>query len=130
VLPRIGSVAGVIDAARRVLAGEQLADVLPADDAEPLTNFIRESETELVSDRQWRSIREKFDAGARAYSEAELPQEKLEVKGLHPQARVKFAVSQAQFRDAYVMIARALGGGFPVKVRVLGDGLFALTRGE
>ncbi|MBO6562891.1 MAG: hypothetical protein JJ959_20255 [Nisaea sp.] len=130
VLPRIGSVAGVIDAARRVLAGEQLADVLPADDAEPLTNFIRESETELVSDRQWRSIREKFDAGARAYSEAELPQEKLEVKGLHPQARVKFAVSLAQFRDAYVMIARALGGGFPVKVRVLGDGLFALTRGE
>lgn len=127
VLPRVDSIPGVLEIARRAVAGDRLAEVTSRKGGEPLANFIRESDTELVSERQWRSIREKFDATAKEAPAEIFPQGRLSMQNEHPQYKVKYSVSNEQFSDAMNMVMRSMGGSFPFTARVVGDGFFELA---
>ncbi|WP_420406415.1 surface carbohydrate biosynthesis protein [Nisaea sp.] len=128
VMRRVNTDAEVLDLARRAVKGDPLEDVLTGTGPEPIGRYIRQSDGELVSERQWQSIKRKFDGVTKPASAAVFPKEKLKLENLHPQMKRKFSVTPEQFRDALVMVTRAVRSAFDVNVRVAGAGLFELSR--
>ncbi|WP_420406138.1 surface carbohydrate biosynthesis protein [Nisaea sp.] len=128
VLRRIESVPEIVDLARRVAGGQALDGQLATGGREPMNRYVRDADDELVSERQWRAIRRKFDGASQTATEQDFPGKKFALKGAHAHYRVKFSVTTQQFREAFVMVSRALRGTFPVTLRVAGEGLFELSR--